>query len=110
MTPVNRWLKSTAYSVFMLAGIAASALWVWPFSWERAHRSDDGWEVQFVGDTGSPEILDDGADGFAVINLRSVAGRARADAEGGGVSSGDGRCQLPSHCPDRLKAKECLAF
>jgi hypothetical protein len=32
MTPVNRWLKSTAGSVASLAGIAAAAFWIWPFS------------------------------------------------------------------------------
>jgi hypothetical protein len=41
--------------------------------WLFASRDDDGWSIQVVEDTGSPEILDDeGSEGYAVINLRAV--------------------------------------
>jgi hypothetical protein len=41
--------------------------------WLFAHLNDDGWTVEVVADTGSPELFDDdGANGFVAINLRSV--------------------------------------
>jgi hypothetical protein len=48
--------------------------------WMFASRSDDGWSIDVVEHTGSPEILNDFAEGygFAVINLRRVVSEVLA--------------------------------